>query len=154
MYGVSGDWGFFQYKKRLFSIQDIIIYHDISHCYHCVSLCIIVDITIYHVPRRHMILMISMIHNARHDIPWYMMLVLNTWYQHDITKNKIMIYRQKISCPVSCRVGIMFWYQWYMDMIPEWHDLGYEMTNNLYLDYDIIISLYIYQYHIISGSIM
>ena len=41
-----------------------------------------------------------------------------------------------------------------MDMILEWHDLGYEMTNNLYLDYDIIISLYIYQYHIISGSIM
>ena len=31
------DWGFFQYKKRLFSIQDIIIYHHISWIYHCVS---------------------------------------------------------------------------------------------------------------------
>jgi len=62
-------WGFFQYKKRLFSIQDISIYHYISRCYHCVLLCIIVNITIYHVPRRHMIFMISMIHNARHDIP-------------------------------------------------------------------------------------
>jgi len=49
------DWGFFRYKNRLFSIQDIIIYPYISRCYHCVSLCIIVDITIYHVPRRHMI---------------------------------------------------------------------------------------------------
>ena len=48
-------WGFFRYKKRLFSIQDIIIYHHISRCYHCVSLCIIVVYTIYHVPRRHMI---------------------------------------------------------------------------------------------------
>jgi hypothetical protein len=65
----TGDWGFFRYKNRLFSIQDIIIYPYISRCYHCVSLCIIVDITIYHVPRRHMISMISMIHNARHDIP-------------------------------------------------------------------------------------
>jgi hypothetical protein len=64
-----GDWGFFLYKKRLFSIQDIIIYHYISRSYHCVSLCIIVDITIYHVPRRHMISMIAMIHNTRHDIP-------------------------------------------------------------------------------------
>ena len=150
-------WGFFRYKKRLFSIQDIIIYHYISRCYHCVSLCIIVDITIYHVPRRHMISMISMIHNTRHDIPWYMMLVLNTWYQHDITKNKIMIHRQKISCPVSCRVSIMFWYQWYMDMIPEWHDLGYEMTNNLYLYFYFMISLIylsvscdIMWYHVIS----
>jgi hypothetical protein len=67
--GLLWYWGFFRYKKRLFSIQDIIIYHYISRCYHCVSLCIIVDITIYHVPRRHMISMISMIHNARHDIP-------------------------------------------------------------------------------------
>ena len=57
-------WGFFQYKKRLFSIQDISIYHYISRCYHCVSLCIIVDITIYHVPWRHMISMIAMIHNT------------------------------------------------------------------------------------------
>jgi hypothetical protein len=61
------DWVFFLYKKRLFSIQDIIIYHYISRFYHCVSLCIIVDITIYHVPRRHMISMIAMIHNTRHD---------------------------------------------------------------------------------------
>jgi hypothetical protein len=30
-------WGFFLYKKRLFSIQDIIIYHHISWLYHCVS---------------------------------------------------------------------------------------------------------------------
>ena len=66
---VIRDWVFFLYKKRLFSIQDIIIYHYISRCYHCVSLCIIVDITIYHVPRRHMISMIAMIHNTRHDIP-------------------------------------------------------------------------------------
>ena len=26
----AGDWGYFQYKKREFSIQDIIIYHHIS----------------------------------------------------------------------------------------------------------------------------
>ena len=32
-----GDWGNFQYKKRDFSIQDIIIYHHISSLYHCVS---------------------------------------------------------------------------------------------------------------------
>ena len=130
------------------------IYRHISWRSHCISLCIIVYQCRYHVPRRHMISMISMIHNTRPDIKWYTMLFSNTWYQHDITKNKIMIYRQQISCPVSCRVGIMFWYQWYRDMIPKWHDLGYEMTNNLYLDCYIIISLYIYQYHIISCSIM
>ena len=33
----GGDWGFFLYKKRLFSIQDIIIYHHISRIYHYVS---------------------------------------------------------------------------------------------------------------------
>jgi len=37
-----------------------------------------------------------------------------------------------------------------MDLIPEWHDLGYEMTNNLDLYYDTNISSYIYQYHGIS----
>ena len=37
-----------------------------------------------------------------------------------------------------------------MDLIPEWHDLGYEMTNNLDLYNDTIISFYIYQYHVIS----
>jgi hypothetical protein len=31
------DWGNFLYKKREFSIQDIIIYHHISLLYHCVS---------------------------------------------------------------------------------------------------------------------
>ena len=31
------DWGNFQYKKREFSIQDIIIYLHISSLYHCVS---------------------------------------------------------------------------------------------------------------------
>ena len=41
-----------------------------------------------------------------------------------------------------------------MDMIPEWHDLGYEMTNNLDLYLYIIISLHIYQYHVISCDIM
>jgi hypothetical protein len=45
-----------------------------------------------------------------------------------------------------------------MDMIPEWHDLGYEMTNNLYLDYDIIISFYILRrsvsYHIMFYHVM
>jgi len=35
-----------------------------------------------------------------------------------------------------------------MDMIPEWHDLGYEMTNNLYLYFYFMISLHIYQYHV------
>jgi hypothetical protein len=62
--------GFFSIQeKALFYTRYHYIYHYISRCYHCVSLCIIVDITIYHVPRRHMISMISMIHNARHDIP-------------------------------------------------------------------------------------
>jgi hypothetical protein len=51
----QGDWGYFRYKKREFSIQDIIIYHHISWLYHCVSLCIIIMYLIYHVPRRHMI---------------------------------------------------------------------------------------------------
>ena len=91
-----------------------------------------------------------MIYDARfeHMIP--------TWYH----QKKIMIYRQKISCPVSCRVGIMFWYQWYMDMIPEWHDLGYEMTNNLYLSFIFMISLIylsvscdIMWYHVVSCDI-
>jgi len=35
--GEHGDWGNFQYKKREFSIQDIMIYHHISSLYHCVS---------------------------------------------------------------------------------------------------------------------
>jgi len=37
-----------------------------------------------------------------------------------------------------------------MDLIPECHDLGYEMTNNLDLYNDTIISCCIYQYHVIS----
>ena len=41
-----------------------------------------------------------------------------------------------------------------MDMIPEWHDLGYEMTNNLDLYLYIFISSHIYQYHVISCDIM
>ena len=41
-----------------------------------------------------------------------------------------------------------------MDLIPEWHDLGYEMTNNLDLYNDTIISFDIYQYHGISCCIM
>ena len=41
-----------------------------------------------------------------------------------------------------------------LDMIPEWHDLGYEMTNNLDLYLYIIISLHIYQYHVISCDII
>ena len=41
-----------------------------------------------------------------------------------------------------------------MDLIPEWHDLGYEMTNNLYLYFYFMISLHIYQYHVISCDIM
>ena len=53
--GREGDWGNFQYKKREISIQDIIIYHHISCCYHDISLCIIFSIMIYHVPRRIMI---------------------------------------------------------------------------------------------------
>ena len=59
-----GDWGFFRYKKRSISIQDIIIYHHISCLSHDISLYIIYEIMIYHVPRRHMIYMISMIYNA------------------------------------------------------------------------------------------
>ena len=39
-------------------------------------------------------------------------------------------------------------------MIPEWHVLGYEMTNYLYLYIYIMISLHIYQYHDISCGIM
>ena len=38
------DWGFFRYKKRSISIQDIIIYHHISCRYHDISLCIMYDI--------------------------------------------------------------------------------------------------------------
>ena len=41
-----------------------------------------------------------------------------------------------------------------MDLILEWHDQGYEMTNNLDLYNDTIISFYIYQYHVISCDIM
>ena len=37
-------WGSFLYKKREFSIQDIIIYHHISCQYHFVSCCIIISI--------------------------------------------------------------------------------------------------------------
>ena len=44
------DWGNFLYKKREISIhvQDIIIYHYISCCYHDISLCIIFSIMIYY----------------------------------------------------------------------------------------------------------
>ena len=41
---LAGYWGNFQYKKREISIQDIIIYHHISCCYHDISLCIIFSI--------------------------------------------------------------------------------------------------------------
>jgi hypothetical protein len=40
--GRARDWGSFLYKKREFSIQDIIIYHYISCQYHFVSCCIII----------------------------------------------------------------------------------------------------------------
>ena len=85
---------------------------------------------------------------------WYTMLFCTTWYQHEITWYKIMIHRQQISCPVSCRVGIMSLYQWYRDMIPEWHDLGYEMTNKLYLYFYIMISLHIITYHYTCNGII
>ena len=52
--GIRWDWWNFLYKKREISIQDIIIYHLISCCYHDISLCIISSIMIYHVPRRIM----------------------------------------------------------------------------------------------------
>ena len=47
--------GFFQYKKRSISIQEFMIYHHISCLSHDISLYIIYEIMIYHVPRRHMI---------------------------------------------------------------------------------------------------
>ena len=68
--------------------------------------------------------------NDIHDIwnvTWYHMIyralfdnMIPTWYwmiqKHDT--------EQLISWAVSWRVCIMSWYQWYMDMIPEWHHLG------------------------------
>jgi len=43
--------GYFRYKISSY----IVIYHNALIVYHCVSLCINVVYTIYHVPRRHMI---------------------------------------------------------------------------------------------------
>ena len=37
-----------------------------------------------------------------------------------------------------------------MDMILVWHDLGYEMTNNLHLNFYFMISSCIYQYLLVS----
>ena len=48
-----GYWGSFLYKKREFSIQEFMIYHHISCISHDISLYIIYEIMIYHVPRRH-----------------------------------------------------------------------------------------------------
>ena len=45
------DWGSFRYKKREFSIQEFMIYHHISCLSHDISLYIIYEIMIYHVPR-------------------------------------------------------------------------------------------------------
>ena len=118
---------------------------DILGSYLCSWIQVSCDIMWYHYISRLMIW---------HDMTWYTMLFCTTWYQHDMTKNKIMIHRQQISCPVSCRVGIMSLYQWYRDMIPEWHDLGYEMTNKLYLYFYIMISLHIITYHYTCNGIM
>ena len=41
--------GYFRYKISSY----IVIYHNALIVYHCVSLCINVVYTIYHVPRRH-----------------------------------------------------------------------------------------------------
>ena len=55
LYAARGDWGSFLYQKREFSIQEFMIYHHISCFSHDISLYIIYEIMIYHVPRRHMI---------------------------------------------------------------------------------------------------
>jgi hypothetical protein len=110
-------------------------------------MCIIILYHVYHVPRRHMIYRYIHDTNAWHDIWWYN----SPFGKHDTNmisqKIKWWYIAYNYHVPYHVHSDIILWYTWYMDLIPEWHDLGYEMTNNLDLYYDTNISSYIYQYH-------